>query len=155
MDKMLQFAQMLVEEIRKANEVFLDTEEIPFYLIHFYDMLTGTKLLMEDGNYIMLEYISKDMDLEELHFAVEESEQYLKDYVDEDEVNDLVGILFCNEFLYEVLYDYGMLGDKFRARFREKEKNETIHKLLKTVEKLAKSHNFTMGFESGRIYLRK
>ena len=121
MDKMLYFAKILAETIRETNEKFADLGDSLLCLTSAYDMLWDTKLRLKGNKYLILDELTEDMDLELLRRYVEEDDRELADYVDDDDdLDKLEGILLGNEFLYEVIYDYGMLGDKFG----QEEKNE-------------------------------
>ncbi len=161
MEKMLFFAKILSEELRKAYEVFYYagykllsfSSEYPTYTE--YIMHGGTKLRMKDKQYVVLESLDEDMDLQELLFEIytgEECEanleEYLADYEDK-EIEKVVGILFPNDFLYEVLYDYGMLGDEFG----DEEKDGAVKELLRKVYKIAGAFNLDLHFLDGRIVI--
>lgn len=147
MEKMLYFAKLLSEALRKEYEVFYD---IGYKLLSFsedYSKYGGTKLLLKGNQYIILEELYEDMETDELMWEVHEDEGRLTDYAtDYDE-----GLIFPNDFLYEVLYDFGMLGDEFG----DKEKDSAVKRLLRTIYKIAGAFNLELAFQDGRIYIRE
>ena len=150
MDKMLYFAKILAETIRETNEKFADLGDSLLCLTSAYDMLWDTKLRLKGNKYLILDELTEDLDLELLRRYVEEDDRELADYVDDDDdLDKLEGILLGNEFLYEVIYDYGMLGDKFG----QEEKNEAVKEFLRTIYKLTNAFELDLWFMDGRIYL--
>ena len=166
MEKILFFARNLSQELRKVREVFFD---IRFDILSFfgafgnyttyeeYLMYGGTKLRMKDNQYIILEELYEDMDLEDLRLMVHKEEKeeikledYTQDYGTEEEGN-LVGILFPTDYLYEVLYDFGMLGEKFY----DEEKDNAVKSLLSTIYELASEFDLSLHFVGGRIYITR
>ena len=149
MEKMLYFAKILAVEIRKANEIFL--EGIPVYHSVFREMLRGTKLRIEGNRYIELETLWEHSDVEEDEgiWYISEDENELSDYVvEKDEIENLAGVLICNEFLYEVLYDFVMLGHEFKT----KEMKESAQTLMKNLYKIAEAFRLNVSFCNGYIY---
>lgn len=150
MEKMVYFARILAVEIRKVNEVFL--ENVPWHFSHFYDMFRLTKLRLEGNQFINLEDLWEDSELEDMEWKwyLNEDEGNLSNYADDDEdEKNLAGVLICDNFLYEVLYEYVILGQKFK----EDKKNEAAKELLETIYKIAAAFQLELQFRGGRIYL--
>lgn len=158
---MLFFAKILSEELRKVYEIFYYAG---YKLLKFssdyatytdYIMYGGTKLRLKNNQYIIIEELYEDMELQELLYEVQTEEErdvileeYATDFADET-IGELMGILFPNEFLYELLYDFGMLGDKFG----DEEKDGAVKALLRTVYKIADAFNLDLHFGDGRIMI--
>ena len=151
MEKMLYFARILAIEIRKANEPFL--KGVSDFHYAFREMLRGTKLRIAGMKYIDLEYLWEDSDIEEDEgiWYISEDERELSDYADDKEdAKSLVGVLICSEFLYEVLYDFVMLG----VEFKNEEMKEAAQTLMKNLYKIADAFQLNVSFCNGHIYFR-
>ena len=148
MEKMLYFAKILAIEIRKANEPFL--KGVSDFHYAFREMLRGTKLRIEGKKYIELDSLWEDSDVEEEdgYWYISEDEHELSDYT--DDTKNLRGVLICNEFLYEVLYDFIMLG----VDLKNEEMKESAQKLMKNLYKIAEAFQLNVFFCNGRIYFR-
>lgn len=154
MEKMLYFAKILANKIRYAHEDFCEVGYKLLNTSEFYDMFSGTVLRMQGNKYVFLEDLIGFVEREEMLASVhvderyEEDENVLADYDGEDFEN-LVAILFPNEFLYELLYDFGMLGDSFH----DEKKDKSVKNLLKTIYKVAGVFDYDLHFQDGRIYI--
>ena len=154
MEKMLYFAKILANKIRYAHEDFCDAGYKLLNTSGFYDIFSGTVLRMRGNKYVFLEdligFVEQDEMLASVHVdeRYEEDENVLADYNGEDFEN-LVAILFPNESLYELLYDFGMLGDSFR----DEKKDKSVKNLLKTIYKVAGVFDYDLHFQDGRIYI--
>lgn len=146
MEKMLYFAKILAIEIRKANEPFL--KGVSDFHYSFREMIRGTKLRIDGTKYIELDSLWEDSDVEEEdgYWYISEDEHELSDYA--DDTKNLRGVLICNEFLYEVLYDFVMLG----VDLKNKEMKESAQKLMKNLYKIAEAFQLNVFFCNGRIY---
>ena len=154
MEKMLYFAKVLANKIRYSHEDFCDVGYKLLNTSESYDMFSGTVLRMQGNKYVFLEdligFVEKDEMLASVHVdeRYEEDENVLADYDGEDFEN-LVAIFFPNEFLYELLYDFGMLGDSFH----DEKKDKSVKNLLKTIYKVACVFDYDLHFQDGRIYI--
>jgi len=151
MEKLLYFAKILAVEIRKANEPFL--RGVSDFHYAFREMLRGTKLRIDGMKYIELDSLWEDSDIEEEdgYWYINEDECELSDYADdEDDAKNLLGVLICNEFLYEVLHDFVMLG----VNLKNEEMKEAAQTLMKNLYKIAAAFQLTVSFCNGRIYFR-
>ncbi len=152
MDKMLYFGKILANKIRYAYDNFTD---VGYKILNLPEegMDNKTKLRMKNNKYVYLEDLYGFVDHEELMNLVYVDEKYgdedsLEDFND-DELENLVGILFVNDYLYEVLYDFGMLGDTFH----DENKDKVVEDLLKTIFKVAGVFDYDLHFLNGRIYI--
>lgn len=151
MEKMLYFAKILAVEIRKANEPFL--KGVSDFHYTFREMLRGTKLRIHGKKYIELDSLWEESDVEEEdgYWYISEDERELSDYAaDEDDAENLVGVLICSEFLYEILYDFVMLG----VEFKNEEMEESARTLMNNLHKIATAFQINVSFGNGRIYFR-
>lgn len=154
MEKMLYFAKILANKIRYAHDDFCDMGYKLLNTSGIYDMLSGTVLRMKGNKYVFLEDLYGFVEIDEIFEMVHADERYeddenvLEDYND-NELENLVGILFPNNFLYEVLYDFGMLGDSFH----DEKKDKSVKNLLKTIYKVAGVYDYDLHFQDGRIYI--
>jgi hypothetical protein len=165
MESLLFFARNLSVELRKVYETFY-FGHVNYKVLSFssdyatydeYRTYGGTKLRMKDNQYVILEELYEDMDLDALQLEVhveEHSKIKLEDYTDDygtEEDGILVGILFPTDYLYELLYDFGMLGEKFY----DEEKDNAVKALLSTVYEVANAFDFELHFVGGRILITR
>ena len=150
---LLFFAKILSEELRNVYDIFY---EAGYEVLNFSSHSTygRTKLRMENNQYIVLEDLYDDMELEDLLIEIqtEEGNIKLEDYSDDygtEETGNFKGILFTNVYLYELLYDFGMLGEKFY----DEKKDNAVKNLLRMINVLASEFDFDLHFVDGRIYI--
>ena len=155
MEKMLFFAKLLAQTVKEAFEFFYDAGYPLLSFSEDYSHHGGTKLYLKEGNYVLLEELDEGMDVIDLHYEVHEAEaginsfiDYAKEY-DKESPATLHGILFPNEFLYELLYDFGMLGESFH----DEKKDKAVKELLATIHKIAGVFDYELHFLDGRIYI--
>lgn len=150
MEKMLFFARILAVEIRKYNEPFF--KGVSDFHYAFREMLRGTKLRITGNKYIEMDSLGEDSDIEEEGiWYISEDDRELADYADDEEdAKSLAGVLICSEFLYEVLYDFVMLG----VDFKNEEMKEAAQALMKNLYKIADAFRLNVSFCNGRIYFR-
>lgn len=152
MKKMVYLARILAVEIRKSNEVFL--ENVPFHLSHFYNMFSQTKLYLDGNKFINLQDLWEDSELDDMGwklFLNESDDELLNFCDDKKETEKLAGILVCDNFLYELLYEYAILG----RRFETDKKNVTAKELFESINKIAVAFQLELQFMSGHIYFKE
>lgn len=154
MEKMLYFAKILANMIMRAYESFYDAGYKLLNTSGTYDMFSGTTLRLKGNKYVFLEDLYGFVEFDEILEMVyvderyKEDENVLENYND-DELENLVGILFPNDALYEILYDFGMLGESFHDEKKDKE----VKQLLKRIYKAAGVFDYDLHFQDGRIYI--